>query len=147
MCHWVSGSWHFEDTTILWKLIHHWPTDKALLLGRSASSTTTLWEPQILSDTIYFGKPSSIYMCVPVCQPNALCCNQDCWRALLNKLIIKMNCSCFVCVWETQCHTVRARHKIRVFENKVVIRELRQEKSESSHMTRMLVFMQVASHC
>jgi len=28
-----------------------------------------------------------------------------------------------------------------------VIKELRQEKSESSHMTRMLVFMQVASHC
>jgi hypothetical protein len=58
-----------------------------------------------------------------------------------------MSCSCFVCVWETQCRTVRARHKIRVFENKVVIKELRQEKSESSHMTVMLVFMQVASHC
>jgi len=48
-----------------------------------------------------------------------------------------MNCNEFVCVWETRCHTVRSRHKIRVFENKVVIKE---EERKFSHDKDVCVF-------
>jgi hypothetical protein len=40
-----------------------------------------------------------------------------------------------------------ARHTIQMFENRVVVKEHIQKNGEGSHMTRMLVLMQVANHC